>query len=159
MFNGGSTGVCINADFSGMPYQLARGCINRDMRDYLFFCTDDGYFLLFSEDLGRYGRTWHPAEDQDTYYIQHVLEYETINEGDPDEQEVLTADYWRCTYYEHTNIGVIAEDGQLLYGSDPDLPDLRTGVEHYAFAWSWLALCCVFGLCFLGVCRYLYRRR
>lgn len=122
-FNGVTTGRIIHADMSGYAYQLARDCINRDLRDYLWFCTDDGYFLLFADNLGDSGDGVYHPDNQSAYNFVHVQDLE----ADP------PVDYWSVSYYPETSILVDNRDHCLIYGSCEYLPSLRTGVEKYAF--------------------------
>ena len=144
-----NAGVCQNADFSGYAYQVARNLINRDMRDYLWFYSDDSYFLLFADSVGELnGNEYHPV-NQCCYRITH---YQDLEAEQP-------YDYWNVVFYPESHIFVDNRNGCLLYGSPSDLPDLRSGGEHYAFFFASVAICIISYRLFMDIWKWLYRKR
>lgn len=139
MFTGGSTTHCEHADFSGYAYQIAKDLVNRDLRDYLWFYTSDGYFLLFADDIGpqsQYG--FYSPQGQDVYNFYHVQDLD----ADP------PVDYWVIKYFENTCCNVHDYDFSCIqYGSPKQYADLRSGGVRFAYLFAvGFVICCLWVL-------------
>lgn len=151
MFDGGSTTHCEHADFSGYAYQIAKDLINRDNRDYLWFYTSDGYFLLFADEIGPQSVDgFYSPQGQDVYNYYHVQDLE----ADP------PVDYWVIKYFEHTQCNVHDYDFSCIqYGSPKQYADLRSGGVYYAYFFSILVVAVINYRLFMHIWKWIYRRR
>ena len=151
MFSGGSTTPCEHADFSGYAYQIAKDLINRDTRDYLWFYTSDGYFLLFADEIGEQSVDgFYSPQNQVVYNFYHVQDLE----AEP------PVDYWVIKYFENTSCNVYDADFSCIqYGSPKQYADLRSGGLYYAYFFAILAVAVINYRLFMHIWKWLYRRR